>query len=46
MKPAENQPQKKRKISEPFRRVREDDIEVDPRLANNSFEAKVSHPTT
>lgn len=25
----------------PFRRVRDDEIEVDPRLADNSFEAKV-----
>ena len=26
----------------PFRRVPSEDIEVDPRLSNNSFEAKVS----
>ena len=26
----------------PFKRVREEDVEVDPRLVDNSFEAKVS----
>lgn len=27
--------------SAPFRRIRDEEIEVDPRLANNSFDAKV-----
>lgn len=27
----------------PFRRIRDEEIEVDPRLADNSFKAKVGH---
>lgn len=27
----------------PFRRVREEEIQIDPRLMNNSFESKVNH---
>lgn len=30
----------------PFRRIREEDVEVDPRLADNSFTAKVGHSDT
>lgn len=29
----------------PFRRIREEEVEVDPRLADNSFDAKVSSVT-
>lgn len=39
--PAEGSAKKKRKQSiEPYRRVRAEEMEVDPRFANNSFEAK------
>jgi hypothetical protein len=27
----------------PFRRVREEEVQIDPRLLNNSFESKVNH---
>ena len=31
-----------KKVNEPFRRVKAEEIEVDHRLRDNSFEAKVS----
>jgi hypothetical protein len=30
----------------PFRRVREEAVQIDPRLLNNSFESKVNHNLT
>lgn len=27
----------------PFRRVREEEVDIDPRLTNNAFEKKVNH---
>jgi len=34
------QPQSEKKKNEPFRRVKAEEIEVDPRLADNRFESK------
>ena len=34
-------PQGERRASSPFRRIREEEIEVDARVADNSFDAKV-----